>query len=560
MAGAATPFLAALQHSGAGPCGARTALAGAVCTAALSEAKSAPDVLAFYRAHRARPLWVGPSGLEPEARVAVEDMKKADRDGLDPAAYVTPKLTAALNAAKPGNAASLARAELALSQAFGIYAQDMHDGIVDHPLSFADPALNLHRITRRAALEEAAAQPTIAKGIKAAERMNPLYDALRDRFVAARARWSNLPHVVIPPGSSLAPGAQGLRVAALRKRLELAPGAWYAPDVTRAVRAFQSAHGLIATGRADGATLAALNKPPEMFERTFERLILANMGRARVIPPNPGKRFILVDAAGQQLSLYENGKVAHTMAVAVGTPTDPTPEMAGLIRYAVYNPYWNVPPDLVREHLARKVLAQGLAAFSSQHMQALADWSSDAKELDPGTVDWSAVASGGVTLRVRQKPGADNMMGRVKFWLPNPLGVYLHDTPTKSVFLASQRNVSHGCVRLADALTLARWLMPKTTPPPPGSSETPVALDPPVPVYILYLTVAPTPDGLAFHPDVYGRDSKLLARMRASGHDRTGRRKPDLVHIASSSRPEVCEAGRRAGTAPETPLLLDGPG
>ena len=111
------------------------------------------------------------------------------------------------------------------------------------------------------------------------------------------------------------------------------------------------------------------------------------------------------------------------------------------------------------------------------------------------------------------------MMGRVKFMLPNPLGVYLHDTPTKSVFLASQRNVSHGCVRLADALTLARWLMPKTTPPPPGSSETPVDLDPPVPVYILYLTVAPTPDGLAFHPDVYGRDSKLLARLRASGHD-----------------------------------------
>jgi L,D-transpeptidase YcbB len=516
MAGAATPLLAALQHAGAGPCRAQSALAGAVCTAALSEAKRAPDVLAFYRVHRARPLWVGPSGLKPEARAAVEDMKSADRDGLDPAAYVTPKLTAALNAARPGNAASLARAELALSQAFGTYAQDMHDGIVDHPLSFADPALNLRPITRRAALEEAAAQPTIAKGIKAAERMNPLYAALRGRLVAFRARWSKLPHVLIPPGPSLGPGAQDLRVTLLRKRLGLAPGGGYAPDVAKSVRAFQAAHGLIATGRADGETLAALNRPPEMFERTFERLILANMGRARVIPPDPGRRFILVDAAGQQLSLYENGKVAHTMAVAVGKPSDPTPEMAGLIRWAVYNPYWNVPPDLVRERLARKVLAQGLGAFSGQHMQALADWSADAKELDPSMVDWWAVASGGETLRVRQKPGPDNMMGRVKFMLPNPLGVYLHDTPTKSVFLASQRNVSHGCVRLADALTLARWLMPKTTPPPPGSSETPVDLDPPVPVYILYLTVAPTPDGLAFHRDVYGRDSKLLASMQGS--------------------------------------------
>jgi murein L,D-transpeptidase YcbB/YkuD len=115
-------------------------------------------------------------------------------------------------------------------------------------------------------------------------------------------------------------------------------------------------------------------------------------------------------------------------------------------------------------------------------------------------------------------PGPDNMMGRVKFMLANPLGVYLHDTPKKSVFLASQRNVSHGCVRLADALMLAHWLMPKASPPPPGSSETPVDLTPPVPVYILYLTVAPTPGGLAFHPDVYDRDGKLLARMPASGH------------------------------------------
>jgi murein L,D-transpeptidase YcbB/YkuD len=209
------------------------------------------------------------------------------------------------------------------------------------------------------------------------------------------------------------------------------------------------------------------------------------------------------------------------MPVAVGKPSDPTPEMAGLIRWAVYNPYWNVPPDLVRNSLAKKVLAQGLGAFNAQHMEALADGSDDAKALDPSAVDWSAVAAGGETLRVRQKPGPDNMMGRVKFMLPNPLGVYLHDTPAKSVFQASQRNVSHGCVRLADALTLARWLLPDTAAPAAGPDEKPVDLAPPVPVYILYLTVAPTPDGLAFHKDVYGRDGKLLAHMRASSQRAT---------------------------------------
>jgi murein L,D-transpeptidase YcbB/YkuD len=455
LLGAATsPLAAALQQQPwrpPAPCGARDALAIDICRAA-GPVRDPGGTAAFYRNRRARPLWVSRTGLRPEARAAVSAMAEASRDGLDPDAYLTPELKAALAKAHRGDDRALARAEVALSAAVGHWAADLHDGVTPHPLSYIDPSLNLHPLTPRAALATVAAAPTPAQGVQALERMNPIYESLRARLAAYRAA---------RPGQ--------------------------APDHS-------------------------------------EQLILANMERARVIPADPGSRFILVDAAGQRLQLYENGRVVHEMDVAVGKPTEPTPEMAGVIRFLVFNPYWNVPPDLVRTGIARKVMAGGPSALASQRMEALADWSDHASVLDPGEVDWSAVAAGRQILRVRQLPGPGNMMGRVKFMLPNPLGVYLHDTPKKSVFLAAQRNVSAGCVRLADALSLASWLMPNTQPPAPASTETRVDLDRPVPVYILYFTVAPTADGLTVRRDVYGRDRELLARLSAAVHTVSGGR------------------------------------
>jgi murein L,D-transpeptidase YcbB/YkuD len=434
-------------------------------------------------------------------------MAAARRDGLDPSAYATPRLASAVKAAKAGDPASLARAEVALSTAFGAYAADLHDSRTY--LAWADPGLNLRRVTRRMALDEVGGMPTLAKGLEAAERVNPLYAALRDRLQAFRARWSGLPHIVLPLYAPPNPWSLAQQLEALHRRLGLEPAADYDQALAERLMAFQADHGLAPTGRVDLSTLVALNTP----SATWERRILANLERVRVIPPDPGRRFIVVDVAGQKLELYEDGQPRHEMDVAVGKPTEPTPEMAGLIRFAVFNPYWNVPPDLVRDGLARKVLAGGPGAFAAQRMEALADWSDTAGVLDPATIDWAAVARGDEVLRVRQLPGPGNMMGRVKFMLPNPLGVYLHDTPKKSVFLAARRNVSAGCVRLQDAMTLAGWLMPETSPPAPGSDEVRVDVGPPVPVYILYLTAAPTQEGLAFHRDVYGRDRALMARL-----------------------------------------------
>ncbi|MGH7023973.1 MAG: L,D-transpeptidase family protein, partial [Caulobacteraceae bacterium] len=250
-----------------------------------------------------------------------------------------------------------------------------------------------------------------------------------------------------------------------------------------------------------------------------DALLAANLERARALPPSLGARYILVNPAAESLWFVDHGAPPQTMQIIVGMTDDQTPSMIGLIRDALFNPYWNVPPALTSQKIAPEVLRHGTAYLRRQHFEVLADWQADAEPIDPATVDWRTIAAGGKGARVRQLPGPDNMMGEVKFMLPNPLGIYLHDTPEKGLFDASVRTDSHGCVRLKNALRLAQWIFGH--PIQPATSGTPdqkADIDPPIPVYILYLTAQPGPGGVTFLPDIYHRDPALLAALVHSGH------------------------------------------
>jgi len=256
-----------------------------------------------------------------------------------------------------------------------------------------------------------------------------------------------------------------------------------------------------------------------------EALIRANLERARAIPAHEG-RYIIVDAASARLWMIEGGKVEGPMRVIVGKPAMQTPAMAGLLRYVSLNPYWNMPPDLARDR-ARRVLRQGTGFLARERLQILSDWGDHPRVLSPAQVDWRSVASGKTTLRLRQLPGGANVMGAVKFMMPNDMGIYLHDFPDKSLFARSDRRISSGCVRLSDAPRLARWLFRGAAPSPNGSApEQRVDLPEPVPVYITYLTVLPgAKGGLTFQPDSYAREGSLrggAVRTAGRGVARTG--------------------------------------
>jgi murein L,D-transpeptidase YcbB/YkuD len=244
-------------------------------------------------------------------------------------------------------------------------------------------------------------------------------------------------------------------------------------------------------------------------------LILANMDRARALPADRGERHVIVDAAAQRLWLYDGGQAIDTMKVVVGTRRDPTPTLTGLIRWANYQPYWNVPVDIVQEEIAPHVVREGVSYLARQQMEALSDWTPEANVLDPASVDWRAVAAGEQALRLRRRPGETNILGRVKLMLPNPLGIYLHDTPGKAAFARNERMLSHGCIRLEDAPRLARRLIGPAAETPPAGDDARLDLPRPVPVYVVYFTLSPGEHGLERRRDIYARDAALIAAVTA---------------------------------------------
>ena len=469
----------------------------------------------FYEARGYVPLWVRDGAIGPEAEKLIALLAGADLDGLDPRDYPLKELRRALDEARSGDSGDMAEAELKLSRAFADYVRDLRAEPGDDMI-YVDDELEPERRSRLAVLREAAVAPSLGAYLDAMGWMNPAYKQLRDALAVHRTRWSGLPEVTISGGQRLRTGGRGEQVGRLRERLGLGGGDQFDAALARQVRDFQANHGLEPDGIAGDDTIAALNRGPAHYEH----LIRINMERARVLP-GPATRHIVVDAAAALLWMYEDGKAIDSMKVVVGKETDPTPMMAALIRYVVLNPYWNLPPDLVQRRLAPKMLAG--ASFEGMGYEAFAGWDAGDRALDPSEIDWEAVASGREELRVRQRPGASNAMGRMKFMFPNDMGVYLHDTPDRSLFGQAERRYSAGCVRVEDAPRLAKWLFAGSSPSSDGSPDQQIYLPAPVPVYLTYLTVAPGSGKdatLAFLPDTYGRDGDVRDQPRLAGEVR----------------------------------------
>ncbi len=340
--------------------------------------------------------------------------------------------------------------------------------------------------------------------------VNPIYTDLRRGLVRYRQDWGSLPQVAIPSGAALKPASTGARVAVLRARLGLGGGDSYDAALAARVKAFQAAHGLKDDGIAGAGTIDALNRGSLYYEQR----IMINMERARRLPsPQEQRKYAVVDAGSARLTLWENGRKVDSMKVVVGKAETATPMMAAYIRFASVNPYWNVPPELVKGLIAPRVADQGVSYLTDREYQVLADFSDNPTQIDPNTIDWRGVAEGRQEVRLRRLPSPANSMGMMKFMLPNYFGIYLHDSPEKAHFTKDELWISNGCVRVEDYKRFARWLFDGAV--PQGSNpkvEEEVQLPRPVPVYMTYLTVQPTASGVRFLADPYGRDAKLMER------------------------------------------------
>ena len=354
-----------------------------------------------------------------------------------------------------------------------------------------DPAA-LHAPELAQAVDQAQAAPTPAALINAEVLLSQTFAD----YVAALRQ---------PGRSSMTYETATLRPHVLGAYYTLSEAA-KAPSLADYVREMRWMHPLYAPLRR---IVAAGTLTPSERE-----VAVTNLVRIRDIPAHPADRYILIDAANATLSMYEGDRVVDTMRVIVGKAVTQTPIYAGYVRYAVTNPYWNVPDNLVRSLIARNMLSQGKSYMKRQGYEVVDGWAPDAAVLDPNSIDWRAVQRGEIDPHVRQLPGPINSMGKVKYEFPNVYGIYLHDTPEKELLEKDVRQLSNGCIRLEDANRLGRWLLGgELAAISKGAPEQKVDLPKPVPIYITYLTARPDGDRIAVGSDPYAHDRQALAAL-----------------------------------------------
>ncbi|HEV7787364.1 MAG TPA: L,D-transpeptidase family protein, partial [Thermoanaerobaculia bacterium] len=350
------------------------------------------------------------------------------------------------------------------------------------------------------------------------QRLNQALAAYR--AIAARGGWGE-----VQAGPPLKAGDRGPRVAALRTRLgassDLAappatPGAppadRYDETVAAGVSHFQSRHGLEPTGKVSDETLAELNVPVEARIRQIE----VNLERWRWMPASLGDRYILVNVPDFRLDVVEGGAVPLTMRAIVGKPKSRTPIFSSRMSSLQLNPVWNLPNDIVRKEIAPK-LASDPGYLRRHGMVLIRVRGNQEGAVRPAAANLSKLGKGS-PYRLRQRSGADNALGQVKFLFPNPFDVYLHGTTSPRLFARTERGLSHGCIRLEKPQDLAAYLLkddPKWTPETieaaiaTGEHKT-ISLPRPLPVYILYWTAWVDDDGtVELRRDLYGHDATV---------------------------------------------------
>jgi len=487
----------------------------------LASAAAEDAVIAeWYRTTGYEPLWTGADDADRRHALLTAIAGAADH-GLPVQRYDAGALTAALLAASTEG--DRGRVELAMTRAYLAWAHDLTSGAlvpsdvddgIKREIAVIDPKTLLSRIS--AGKPAAVLDWLLPDGPAYLHLMKAKLD-LETRIAAGG--WGP----VVDAGS-LGLGDTGPAVVALRDRLTLmgylAPTSTgsYDLQVQRAVMDFQVNHGLLADGSANAATLDEVNVPADARLKS----VIVAMERERWMDVDRSVRHIWVNLPDFHARIYEGGLAVFETRVVIGKNVHDqrSPEFSDLMEHMVINPSWGVPRSItVKEYLP--LLQQNPGAVG--HLQVV---DGRGRVVARGAVDFSAYTASNFPFDLRQPPSDGNALGLVKFMFPNPYNIYLHDTPSKSLFANEVRAYSHGCIRVARPFDLAYALLALQTEAPEAlfqseldtGNETVVKLDKELPVHLVYFTAYPDAKGrIGYRRDIYGRDAALYEALEAAG-------------------------------------------
>lgn len=459
-------------------------------------AKEREAMMAFYALGDFKPVWIKDGAFTPAAQSVVARLRAAGEDGLDPNAYPTPKLAAG------AGEADVVDAELKLSAAVVLYARDARGGRINFAnlSKLITPTLDLPGSDSvLGAL--AVAGDGAGSLLQAYNPHQPGYLALKKRLAVLKGDNPRTSRTLqLPAGPVLSVGMSDPRVPQIRDffgletrsagTLDRAPGEpdLYDARVAEAVTKFQTSRGLPASGKLTRSTIVALAIPNGQKAQGGQSDLVVNMERWRWLPSDLGPNYVMVNIPEYRLRVFKDGSLLDEARVIVGKTESPTPLFSGAMEYAVVNPSWFVPPSILKTMLAS------------------------------GRTGGFEVIRRGNTISLRQPPGERNALGFIKFMFPNQHAVYLHDTPNRGLFSASQRAFSHGCVRVDDPFRFAGAVLPGWTTERLrkliGKGERSIRLPEKLPVHLAYFT-AYVDDGGSYRtlPDVYGYDNRMKSAL-----------------------------------------------
>lgn len=489
-----------------------------------------PEAVArFFEARTFTLAWKLPAA-GPDILKAIRDI---EQDGLTPDDYHLAAITAALDAhAKAPSSESGAALQVLIADAAAALVDHVRYGKV-RPASLdrrwnVDPRAGMPPLD--VALDQIARSASIDAGVDALKPNHFIYLGLKQalgrlRTMAASGGWPT-----IPGGAALKPGAVDPRIPAIRKRLsvtgELAATAklvdtTYNAEIEAAVKNFQAHHRLTDDGVIGRGTVQAMNVPAGW--RADQ--VRVNLERARWVVGGLRDSFVLVNLPAFKAYLIRDRKNIWETRTQIGREARKTPTFRADLKYLVLNPDWTVPPTI----LAQDVLAGMRKGQNTIAKKKLTILDGQGRNVDPSTIDWASATPGNFRYTLRQPPGADNALGRVKFIFPNEYSIFLHDTPSQELFAADQRTFSSGCIRVANALDFAAVLLTGQRTRPEnwtadrmhetigsGQPQT-IFFEEPLPVLIVYWTASIGAGGdLRFAADVYGLDPPVLRALNTA--------------------------------------------
>ncbi|KEO51965.1 L,D-transpeptidase family protein [Thioclava pacifica] len=492
-------------------------------TQAVAEAASdTPALAAFYAARDYRPIWTSEADA-PRRAAFLRALDLADLQGLPKSHYAPDALRADFSAVQSERQRGLL--EVKLSKVFLDYAHDVSHGVLEPHEVISDIKREPHRTDPQVRITQFAASGNPALFLRELAPQMPQYAQLIKARLDLAAQVAAGGWGPTVPGKKLEPGDTGEAVIALRDRLQAmgylgrSATASYDGDIQKAVQAFQADQGLSPDGIAGSGTLTELNRSPE------ERMqsILVALERLRWMNGTDFTgRYIWVNITDFSVRVIDDGKTTFRSVTVVGqnNPDRRTPEFSDQMEMMVINPTWNVPRSIVTKEYLPQLKRNPNAAGQLQIID------SRGRVVPRGAVDFSAYTARNFPFAMKQPPSNRNALGLVKFLFPNQWNIYLHDTPSKSLFQKETRAFSHGCIRVGQPFDLAYVLLGAQTNDPQAEfkrilntgRETTVPLKKPVPVHLVYYTAWPTASGhVEYRRDVYGRDAILFHALEQAG-------------------------------------------